>query len=109
MKCKQGIRASLLADTPTSLSSQFAFRHNTRRAQPCRLRRVSRADAAFESTQSADQAAATVKDCLTLATEGQVDALLEHVPDEVLDRCIALQKSARYTETGWSALGGQKH
>lgn len=104
MNCKQGIRASLLANKPTSLSSQFASRYKTRCAQPRELRRVCRADAAFESTQSADQAAATVKDCLTLATEGQVDALLEHVPDEVLDRCIALQKSARFVETGWSAL-----
>ena len=33
-----------------------------------------------------------------------MDALLEHVPDEVLDRCIALQKSARYVKGGESAL-----
>ncbi len=54
-----------------------------------------RSDASLESGQPAEQAAATVSDCLRLATEGQADALLEHVPDDVLDRCIAMRKSAR--------------
>ena len=36
-----------------------------------------------------------MSDCLTLAADGHADALLEHVPDGVLDRCIAQRKSAR--------------
>lgn len=36
-----------------------------------------------------------MSDCLTLAADGNPDALLEHVPDGVLDRCIAQRKSAR--------------
>lgn len=102
MKCKYGTSAFLPIAVRTSLPSHLAV--FSKSAQPRRLRRFTRAEAVFEPSQSAEQAAATVNDCLTLATEGHVDALLEHVPDEVLDRCIALQKSARYVKIGESAL-----
>lgn len=69
--------------------------HKQRRSRP-----AVRSDATLESGQPAEQAAATVSDCLRLATEGQADALLEHVPDDVLDRCIAMQKSARIRTPG---------
>ncbi|DBA85141.1 TPA: hypothetical protein ACH3X2_005861 [Trebouxia sp. C0005] len=69
--------------------------HKQRRSWP-----VVRSDATLESGQPAEQAAATVSDCLRLATEGQADALLEHVPDDVLDRCIAMRKSARIRTPG---------
>ena len=49
----------------------------------------------FGSVQLSQEAASTVTDCLTAAADGQADALLEHVPDGVLDRCIARRKSAR--------------
>lgn len=69
--------------------------HVLLRRQPNWRRRPTRSDASHESSQPVDEAAATVSNCLRLATEGQVDALLEHVPDDVLDRCIAMRKSAR--------------
>ena len=102
MKCKHGAPAFFPTAVRTFLPSHLAI--CSRRAQPRRLSRLTRAEAVFEPDQSAEQAAATVNDCLTLAREGHVDALLEHVPDEVLDRCIALQKSARYVGSGDRAL-----
>ena len=102
MKCKHRTSAFIPIAVRTSLPSHLAL-HN-KCAQPRRLPRSTRPEAIFEPSHSAEQAAATVNDCLTSATEGRVDALLEHVPDEVLDRCIALQKSARYVESGEHAL-----
>lgn len=103
MKCKYGTSAFIPTVVRTSLPSHLVV--HSKCAQPRRLPRLTRAEAVFEPSQSAEQAAATVNDCLTLATEGHVDALLEHVPDEVLDRCIALQKSARYVESSESSCG----
>ncbi|KAL3163070.1 hypothetical protein ABBQ32_009492 [Trebouxia sp. C0010 RCD-2024] len=85
MQCKHGTSARLLPDVRNSRRQPAACRR-ARHVPPLRC---------LAPDQSAEQAAATVNDCLRLATEGDVDALLEHVPDEVLDRCIALQKSAR--------------
>ena len=62
------------------------------------------AQGAGQGQDPAKHAAATVTDCLRLAHEGQIDALLEHMPDDVLDRCIALRKSARYARFGAISL-----
>jgi hypothetical protein len=41
---------------------------------------------------SAEEAAQTVARCLDLVSERHMDALLEFVPDAVLDRCIERKK-----------------
>lgn len=98
MKCKHGTPALLPTAVRTVSPAHLAICN--KRAQLRRLPCLTRAEAVFEPSRSAEHAAATVNDCLTLAAEGHVDALLEHVPDGVLDRCIALQKSARCVGSG---------
>ena len=106
MKCTQGTPASLPAAIRSYQPSHLEACHRRRRPQPHELSRFARADAACDASESAERAAATVNDCLRSAAEGRVDALLEHVPDEVLDRCIALQKSVRYVETAMHIYTG---
>ena len=97
MKCRQG-----QITTPHPAHGHFRQHVHLQRFPITRqnssktiLRCFARFDAPPESGQPAEEAAATVSDCLRLATEGQIDALLEHVPDDVLDRCIAMRQSAR--------------
>lgn len=78
--------------------SRTAPRHSFSRQ--ARSRCTARLEAVHDSGHPAEAAAATVSSCLKLANEGQVDALLEHMPDDVLDRCIALRKSARIRTPG---------
>lgn len=47
------------------------------------------------SVRLSQDAALTVSSCLSAATDGHADALLQHLPDGVLDHCIARRKSAR--------------
>lgn len=104
MKCKHG---RITTTQPNHLHLRWQIRpigcftcHPAHRRKRCSLRCTARSEAPLESGQPAEEAAATVNDCLRLATEGQIDALLEHVPDDVVDRCIEQRKSARIRTPG---------